>query len=661
MKTHLLIFIMLIVSLGYSQEATWSNCADTTQEQGLSAKTALVNSVESAIHSKSAHMADLKDLKIAIDFGNGLYRKLNSNRDLAKWYAYHLVSEASKVTMREFNITLSLVFIDIRETPENYGSPGDFTDYWASNHANVERDYTHYITSDQGGSAGLISTSCAMSNNYALSYEFTTSTMMDLGNIPPQVFLHEMGHNFGGKHPHEDIGQTASCELGGGKTGDIMSYCGTRDLKYLYVQNSTNFQTKFQCYNAITEAPAQVELEELSTPSTSPMLFWKPSLGSTSYTVEVATTTDFSSIVLEEELALPVFHAYNLENGETYYWRVKAKNPNGESNWSEIKDFTVNTLALFPALISPKQNTKNIPENELELKWGEIPNTNMYQVQVSYINDINDFNNPLIDETVSGTNLDISSTLSQINDWNTTGRHNIFVWRVRAQGGTWSPVYSFKPVPDPTSIIYPDNESEISVSNLRLSWKSNFRETIYQGPTNTQNYDGRVLMNAQLATDPGFQNIVFEYSDSDQLATEIRNGNTAREFSTTLSMDLEEATQYYWRVRVGIDENVTGWPTEMPDWTSSTFSTVGLELSVDENSFSGSVKVFPNPSSNGTIHINGDGIDRYVMYDLMGKTIKKENLESSNMHTVNNLSKGVYFAKFFNKKNHTDVKRVIIQ
>ncbi len=662
MKAHLLAFVMLGSIFCYGQEPTWSNCTPYAEENNSSMTSSLVTSVESVIRpSTESWTGDLRDLKIAIDFGNDLYLKLNSDNDLAKWYAYNLINEASKVTMREFNVTLSLVFIDVRETPENYGNPGDFTNYWATNHGSVERDYTHYITSASGGSAGLINTSCSSSSNYALSYEFTESTMMDLGNIPPQVFLHEMGHNMGGKHPHEEIGQAASCMLGEGKTGDIMSYCDKRDLKYLHTQNDTRFQTKLQCYDAIINAPTQVELEEPSIKSTSPMLFWKPSPGSTSYTIEISTETDFSSIMMVEELSLPVFHAYNLVNGEQYYWRVKAGNPNGQSSWSTVSNFIVDTPAIFPALISPRQNAKGVQEDELELMWGEIPSASLYQVQVSYISDINNFNNPLIDETVSTTSLDISSTLSQTNDWATTGRHNIFVWRVREQGGIWSPVYAFKPAPDPTTIVYPDNESELAVSNISLSWKSNFRETRYQGPGNSQDYDGRVLMHVQLATDPEFLNIVYNHLDSSKLATEIRTGNTAIEQSMTLPMELEVATQYFWRVRVGIDENTTGWPTEMPNWTSSTFTTTGLVLSVPEESALESIKIFPNPS-NGTIHLTGKGVGGYVIYDLLGKEVKSEkNLESSTLYSITNLSKGMYFIQLHNEKGHAVVKKVIVR
>ncbi|MFQ5652659.1 MAG: AGE family epimerase/isomerase [bacterium] len=76
--------------------------------------------------------------------------------------------------------------------------------------------------------------------------------------------------------------------------------------------------------------------------TTSPVLAWTPVDGATSYRVQVATAANFAdSILVDAENTSAAFGLENLEYSVTYYWRVRALNEFGESEWSEVWHFTI--------------------------------------------------------------------------------------------------------------------------------------------------------------------------------------------------------------------------------------------------------------------------------------------------------------------------------
>jgi len=74
---------------------------------------------------------------------------------------------------------------------------------------------------------------------------------------------------------------------------------------------------------------------------TSATLNWSAASGATSYQLQVSTTNNFESPIADETVltgtSSPVS---NLLNGTTYYWRVKANNTIGNSDWSTVWSFT---------------------------------------------------------------------------------------------------------------------------------------------------------------------------------------------------------------------------------------------------------------------------------------------------------------------------------
>jgi hypothetical protein len=73
---------------------------------------------------------------------------------------------------------------------------------------------------------------------------------------------------------------------------------------------------------------------------TNPMLRWNASAGATAYYIQVSTSTLFvSNVVDDSSLTGTARQATALQNGQTYYWRVRARNSGGASIWSDIWSF----------------------------------------------------------------------------------------------------------------------------------------------------------------------------------------------------------------------------------------------------------------------------------------------------------------------------------
>lgn len=160
-------------------------------------------------------------------------------------------------------------------------------------------------------------------------------------------------------------------------------------------------------------------------------LFWLPTPNSKSYFVEIATDMIFLNIVVSQEVSDTLFPIQNLSYGTRFYWRVRAKNEDKTSNWSEIFSFI--TAIREPQLISPLDNAKNLTL-PLEFTW-ERTGLNLFtKFQIAYDNEFNF----IISE-------------NDLYDQNSTVYYNlptetILYWRVKVYNSSlesdWSKVHS---------------------------------------------------------------------------------------------------------------------------------------------------------------------------------------------------------------------------
>jgi hypothetical protein len=175
-------------------------------------------------------------------------------------------------------------------------------------------------------------------------------------------------------------------------------------------------------------------------------LKWKPSANAATYRVQVSEKADFSALAKEDQ-AVPDtdFVADGLGNGKTYYWRVRAQNGAGNSDYSDARKFTV--VVQSPdacVLVSPADNAVDQKRN-LTLKWHPVAQAASYRFQLS------------MTPSFSTIAVEDSAATDTSKSFIDLAANTQFYWRVRAKNaggiGAWSEIRGFKT--EPGSAIAP--------------------------------------------------------------------------------------------------------------------------------------------------------------------------------------------------------------
>lgn len=96
----------------------------------------------------------------------------------------------------------------------------------------------------------------------------------------------------------------------------------------------------------------QPKMDELVNYELSVDLRWTPIGYVNEYHVQLSAQSDFSNLIVDEELLTEAIYTVNaLQNGTTYYWRVNSTNDAGTSDWSDV--FTFDAVAPYISLTVP--------------------------------------------------------------------------------------------------------------------------------------------------------------------------------------------------------------------------------------------------------------------------------------------------------------------
>ncbi|TAK61915.1 MAG: T9SS type A sorting domain-containing protein [Bacteroidetes bacterium] len=172
--------------------------------------------------------------------------------------------------------------------------------------------------------------------------------------------------------------------------------------------------------------------------STTTEFSWEEEPSATSYRFQLSTSSTFSSLVVyDSTLSVNTKTVSGLNYSTTYYWRVKAANENGESNWSSSRQFTTTApppLPSTPTLLSPTNSATN-QNTTLYLNWNSSTGAEKYKLQVSTSSSFSSF-------VVNDTNVFSTSRLVSSLSYSTT-----YFWRVRASNSAgmsaWSATWQF--------------------------------------------------------------------------------------------------------------------------------------------------------------------------------------------------------------------------
>ncbi len=291
-------------------------------------------------------------------------------------------------------------------------------------------------------------------------------------------------------------------------------------------------------FNTINSAP------ELIAPANnakgiaiSTTLTWSPLLGATSYSVQVATDTSFSNLVVDQSGIAATSHAVTgLLNNTQYFWRINASNTGGTSPWSSTWNFL--TIVAAPVPFEPANNSAGIDITPT-LSWNTSPGAVTYSVQVA--TDI-DFINLVVNQSgIAATSHAVTGLLNNTQ----------YYWRINATnaGGTspWSNIWNFLSIVAAPMLVSPPNNSAGIVTNPTLSWNSS---------------TGAATYSVQVATDSIFTNLVV---DQKNITTTSHN-----------VINLLNNTRYFWRVNA---TNTGGTSTWSNTWNFRTIIAAPLLVS----------------------------------------------------------------------------------
>lgn len=254
------------------------------------------------------------------------------------------------------------------------------------------------------------------------------------------------------------------------------------------------------------------------------------------------------------------------------------------------------------------------------VKGDEITETITYYVEVSqaptFIGMIN------VSEEVSESQYEITDLDPGMN----------FYWRVKAMLGEseseWSEIRSFSTkaaieIPDTPTLNSPADGAQDISTMPEFNWSDDENVTAWD----------------------------FQLSLSEQFETNIIDEEVTTN-SYTLMTELDNDTQYFWRVRAKNESADSDW--------SDTFSFTTEPATSVEIKERFNIEVFPNPATeNLTIHFSSQEIVEYSIIDIHGQILKNGILNSSAIN-VQELNKGTYLLKI-TIGNSIYVEKLILQ
>ncbi|MCK6606394.1 MAG: T9SS type A sorting domain-containing protein, partial [Ignavibacteriaceae bacterium] len=248
---------------------------------------------------------------------------------------------------------------------------------------------------------------------------------------------------------------------------------------------------------------------------------WKKSLRAVNYRLQVSANSGFTSFIVNDSTITDTLKVLpSLANYSQYYWRVKAYNVGGESDWSTVFNFKTLGNPYASNLIEPANQSVNQPVNGVVFKWRK---------PAERIEAILGYHYQLSADSLFGTTVVNDSTLTDtIRTVNGLTNLTTYYWRVRAKNqagwGDWSSRWSLTTIiasPGQVTLVSPANNSTDQSVRPMFKWNRALRTERYR---------------FELASDQNFQNIVV----LDTIVTD-----TAK----NLNADLNWKTKYYWRVR----------------------------------------------------------------------------------------------------------------
>jgi len=289
------------------------------------------------------------------------------------------------------------------------------------------------------------------------------------------------------------------------------------------------------------------------------ILSWYPVANAMKYRLQISENSSFTSLLYDlSSIEDTFFIVTSLAYSKQYYWRLKASNDTDSSIWSETWSFTTIDLNLnTPVLLSPENNSVGIPKDTI-LKWHLVTEAMFYKLQLSTFSDFSDILlelDDLFDTTFILNNLSYETK---------------YYWRIQAWHNSifsnWSSTWNFTTIAEPLEspyLIYPPNNEILSADSITFKWSKNSKNPEYI---------------FQLAVDSTF--------------FDIRHTKILDDTTTTIN-DLDKEINYYWRVRVQKNNQISNWSDVWNFVIDKNFSVIDTPILVHPSNFSAQTPIKP--------------------------------------------------------------------
>ena len=450
------------------------------------------------------------------------------------------------------------------------------------------------------------------------------------------------------------------------------------------------------------------------------ILDWAPvtGIGQITYHIQLATDAGFTNLVVDEDgIEQTAYFNENLMFAQQYFWRVKANDDDGASNWSAAYSFTVFSTVYL--------NEPDDGDDEVDLRptleWeDEVDDVVIEGVGGFYIevDTIESFDSPY-----QQTYIASGSEITYITDYLLFGK--MHYWRVRPFNtngvGEWSEVWGFETIPvvEPKK---PNNNANGEEFDMELTWKAleenndDIFEYTIEVSTDEVFTSPITLITNEDAVSPGFLKFDTEYwwrvrarhANDTSPWSEVRKFSTVVDVSLTSPADgavlettrpkltwstlpevggyqirfgksadhsdadyylipngstnnyplpdLDKDSDYYWSVRAFRTTDTSAWAEDY------SFN-IPWNVGVNEIETLSNINLYPNPSShnlNVSLNVKETAEMTWVITDILGQNITediimvKTGFFSKNID-VSEFRPGIYFIEI----RHADQKSVM--
>jgi hypothetical protein len=344
---------------------------------------------------------------------------------------------------------------------------------------------------------------------------------------------------------------------------------------------------------------------------------WEAEPTAENYTIQISTSADFSSYVLNERgLFSTSFMVDNLNSNTTYFWRVRCTNRTGGSSPSSVWKITTSSFTQKPSrvhLVSPIHDSNRF-STSITFSWRIEPTAKNYRFQASTSSDFS--SNVITQENIQGTSHTLSNLIS----------NKTYFWRVQAINEVGSGPFSetrqvlsstYRALPSMTKLVSPVDKSKVPANIIRLTWENV----------------------------PSANEYRVQVSENQTFSTLVVNVGLLEGTSFNLPQ-LKENTTYFWRVRT---KNPLGDGERSAIWS---FTTSPNQLIPNQP-----VLVSPINQTSGlssTVKLDWDLAELAESYEL---EVSEQSGFNSLTHSIKNL-KSIYHILTGLKSNTTYYWRV---